>query len=71
MRITNGTIPIPQYRPRRTICGVGNSSMRALRWVDDHGQCLYRYPLVRARKPEVAEDLAQETRAPMVLREYS
>ena len=44
--------------------------MRALRWVDDHGQCLYRYPLVRARKPEVA-DLAQETRAPMVLREYS
>ena len=45
--------------------------MRALRWVDDHGQCLYRYPLVRARKPEVAEDLAQETRAPMVLREYS
>jgi hypothetical protein len=24
------------------------------RWVDDHGECLYRYALVRLRKPEVA-----------------
>src|SRR5205085_11831113 len=31
------------------------------RWVDDHGECLYRYALVRVRKPEVAEDLVQET----------
>ena len=30
-------------------------------WVDDHGECLYRYALVRVRKPEVAEDLVQET----------
>jgi RNA polymerase sigma-70 factor (ECF subfamily) len=29
--------------------------------VDDHGECLYRYALVRVRKPEVAEDLVQET----------
>ena len=29
----------------------------AARWVDDHGECLYRYALVRVRKPEVAEDL--------------
>jgi RNA polymerase sigma factor (sigma-70 family) len=33
----------------------------ASRWVDDHGECLYRYALVRVRKPEVAEDLVQET----------
>jgi RNA polymerase sigma factor (sigma-70 family) len=31
------------------------------RWVDDHGDCLYRYALVRVRTPEVAEDLVQET----------
>src|ERR1043165_8911190 len=29
----------------------------ASRWVDDHGECLYRYALVRVRKPDVAEDL--------------
>jgi RNA polymerase sigma-70 factor (TIGR02943 family) len=34
---------------------------RASRWVDDHGECLYRYALVRVRKPEMAEDLVQET----------
>ena len=33
----------------------------ASRWVDDHGECLYRYALVRVRKAEVAEDLVQET----------
>ncbi|MFL6546261.1 MAG: RNA polymerase subunit sigma-24 [Verrucomicrobia bacterium] len=33
----------------------------AARWVDDHGECLYRYALVRVHKPEVAEDLVQET----------
>ena len=31
------------------------------RWVDDHGDCLYRYALLRVRNPEVAEDLVQET----------
>ena len=31
------------------------------RWVDDHGDCLYRYALIRVRKQEVAEDLVQET----------
>jgi RNA polymerase sigma-70 factor (TIGR02943 family) len=31
------------------------------RWVDDHGDCLYRYALLRVRHPEVAEDLVQET----------
>lgn len=31
------------------------------RWVDEHGDCLYRYALTRVRKEEVAEDLVQET----------
>ena len=31
------------------------------RWVDDHGDCLYRYALARVRVPEVAEDLVQDT----------
>ena len=31
------------------------------RWVDEHGDCLYRYALARVRTPEVAEDLVQET----------
>lgn len=30
-------------------------------WVDEHGDCLYRYALLRVRKPEVAQDLVQET----------
>ena len=31
------------------------------RWVDAHGDCLYRYALVRVRNPEAAEDLVQDT----------
>src|SRR5438094_6238529 len=31
------------------------------RWVDEHGDVLYRFALIRVRKPEVAEDLVQET----------
>ena len=31
------------------------------RWVDDHGECLYRFALMRVRKPETAEDLVQES----------
>jgi RNA polymerase sigma-70 factor (ECF subfamily) len=31
------------------------------RWVDEHGDCLYRFALMRVRKEEVAEDLVQET----------
>jgi len=30
-------------------------------WVDEHGDCLYRYALLRVRRPEIAEDLVQET----------
>ncbi len=31
------------------------------RWVDEHGDCLYRYALTRVRQQEIAEDLVQET----------
>ena len=31
------------------------------RWVDEHGDVLYRYALTRVRKQEVAQDLVQET----------
>jgi RNA polymerase sigma-70 factor (ECF subfamily) len=31
------------------------------RWVEDHGDYLFRYALWRVRRPEVAEDLVQET----------
>ncbi|MEP6669015.1 MAG: sigma-70 family RNA polymerase sigma factor [Chthoniobacter sp.] len=31
------------------------------RWVDEHGDCLFRFALTRVRKEEVAEDLVQET----------
>jgi RNA polymerase sigma-70 factor (TIGR02943 family) len=30
-------------------------------WVDQHGDCLYRYALARVHEPNVAEDLVQET----------
>ncbi len=33
----------------------------AAAWVSENGDCLYRYALARVRKPEVAEDLVQET----------
>jgi RNA polymerase sigma-70 factor (ECF subfamily) len=31
------------------------------RWVEEHGDCLYRFALLRVREPAVAEDLVQET----------
>ena len=30
-------------------------------WVDRHGDCLYRYAILRLRSPELAEDVVQET----------
>ena len=33
----------------------------AERWVDRHGDCLYRYALLRLRAPDLAADLVQET----------
>ncbi|MDR4469558.1 MAG: sigma-70 family RNA polymerase sigma factor [Nitrospira sp.] len=31
------------------------------RWIDEHGDYLYQFALVRVRNPDVAEDLVQET----------
>jgi RNA polymerase sigma-70 factor (ECF subfamily) len=31
------------------------------KWVDEYGDYLYRYALARVRRPELAEDLVQET----------
>jgi RNA polymerase sigma-70 factor (TIGR02943 family) len=31
------------------------------RWVDEHGDYLYRFALARVRRPDAAEDLVQET----------
>jgi RNA polymerase sigma-70 factor, ECF subfamily len=31
------------------------------RWLDEHGDCLYRYALVRVRIVDVAQDLVQDT----------
>src|SRR5258708_12394741 len=36
------------------------------RWVEEHGDFLYRYALLRVRRPEIAEDLVQETFLPAV-----
>src|ERR1700757_2548803 len=39
----------------------GTGTIDPERWVEEHGDCLYRYALLRVRRPEVAEDLVQET----------
>lgn len=31
------------------------------KWLDDHGDILYRYALARTRNPELSEDLVQDT----------
>jgi hypothetical protein len=43
------------------VVGGASGGVNPERWVDDHGNCLYRYALLRVRHPEVAEDLVQET----------
>lgn len=49
----------PASRPAPTHAPAGKAD--PYRWVDEHGDCLYRYALARVRTPEVAEDLVQET----------
>jgi RNA polymerase sigma-70 factor, ECF subfamily len=39
----------------------GRAQANPERWVDEHGDPLFRYALVRVRRREVAEDLVQET----------
>ena len=38
-----------------------NLELDATRWLDDHGDVLFRYALRRVTNCEVAEDLVQET----------
>ena len=61
------TVPLvkPPMRRRENISKVAlgaSSGINAECWVEDHGDCLYRYALLRVRRPEVAEDLVQERR---------
>jgi RNA polymerase sigma-70 factor (ECF subfamily) len=39
----------------------GDPAARALHWLDDHGDALYRYAVARTGDPTAAEDLVQET----------
>jgi RNA polymerase sigma-70 factor (TIGR02943 family) len=51
-------------RPRDSVSKVATGASSGVNpecWVDNHGDCLYRYALLRVRRPEVAEDLVQET----------
>lgn len=41
--------------------GGASNTLDPSRWVDVHGQVLYRYALARVRRPDVAEELVQET----------
>jgi len=38
-----------------------NEARDTSRWVDDHGDALYRYAILRVRDPELAGDLVQDT----------
>jgi RNA polymerase sigma-70 factor (TIGR02943 family) len=38
-----------------------NDALDASRWVDEHGDALYRFAILRVRNPELAGDLVQDT----------
>src|SRR5260370_17275549 len=48
--------PTTTIAPRR-----GRAKTKAGGWVDEEGDCVFRYALVRVRRREVAEDLVQDT----------
>src|SRR5438093_6382902 len=50
---------VPNVAVKRTASGVAPTEPE--RWVDEHGDVLYRYALTRVRKPDIAQDLVQET----------
>jgi RNA polymerase sigma-70 factor (TIGR02943 family) len=57
-------VSLKEMRSRESVSKVATGTSRGVdpeSWVDDHGDCLYRYALLRVRRPEVAEDLVQET----------
>ncbi len=52
-----GGVSKPDVQPEVTATAASDPS----RWVDEHGDVLYRYALERVRKPDIAQDLVQET----------
>ena len=50
-----GLPPVPKDDTKKVLC------QNADRWLDEHGDSLYRYALVRVRVPDVAQDLVQDT----------
>ena len=56
-RVTAGGVSEPDVQQELTAAAANDPS----RWVDEHGDVRYRYGLVRVRKPEIAQDLVQET----------
>ena len=54
---TAGGVSKPDVQPALTATAASDPS----RWVDEHGDILYRYALERVRKPDIAQDLVQET----------
>jgi RNA polymerase sigma-70 factor (ECF subfamily) len=51
-------MPHPAYDQELSIPPVAPPSER---WVDEHGDALYRYAVARVRAPHLAEDLVQDT----------
>lgn len=51
----------PNVAPKTTADSGSNRLSDPERWVDDHGDYLFRYAMVRVRDPLKAEDLVQET----------
>ena len=47
--------------PKKTSANLDQRSVDPESWVDRHGDCLYRYALVRSRAPDLAADAVQET----------
>src|SRR5215831_10795027 len=52
-----GAVGQTEAKPGLNVTAVSDPS----RWVDEHGDILYRYALERVRKQDVAQDLVQET----------
>lgn len=52
MQTGNATIPAPRQ---------GQPAMDPASWVDEHGNCLFRFAFMRLRDETLAEDMVQET----------
>ena len=55
-----GDVKLPD-RAAANMAAESSTGVNPDTWVDEHGDSLYRYALIRVRRPEVAEDLVQET----------